>query len=196
MPPEPSSSSGSASSSAAPLQNALASSGEKATSSTSTGATGSQKEKKNQKQGPEVLGGQSQPHVNKTASNTPEKATETNKAKVKKRLPDTEPETPAGKKKKIPPPGCGGAHKKALTCQICTRPRERDQRGSACPTCQKVMREKNCRSIPKVLADPEKCEEIRNESLKLRPLSSPDDKDVRDKISKIEKHLASLKSLL
>ena len=101
-------------------------------------------------------------------------------------------ETPTNKKKKLLPKGYGGHTHKADECVVCQRPREETQKGRACPTCQKIMRIKKNRSIDGVLADAELLAEIKEQSLKEKPLEDPN-KDLRKTVEKLEKALSDLK---
>lgn len=161
--------------------------GEEAASASSTRKPSSTPEKDKQKDSDTVATG--------NPLQTPAK----DSRKATKRKPQAESDTPEDKKKKkkkVPPPGCGGAHPKAQGCKICARPRDAFQRGTACATCQTLMRKKKCRSIPTVLADPAKRDEIRAESLALKPVALDDVQEQRERVAKIEKHLAELKQLL
>eukprot|EP00435_Cladocopium_sp_Y103_P048839 s189_g14.t1 len=134
------------------------------------------------------------------AVKTPQK-TNSEKAKVqgKKRKPVEEPETPEEKPKKILPEGCGGFTTKAMSCQICSRPRETDQRGSACPTCLQIMRGKdfNVRSISKVLADKALHDAIRSKCLEIKPIRSQQHEEhLRNTVSQVEKYLKELKRMV
>ena len=134
------------------------------------------------------------------AVKTPQKTiSEKTKKQGKKRKPAEEPETPEEKSKKILPEGCGGFTTKAMSCQICSRPRDVDQRGSACPTCLQIMRGKdlNVRSISKVLADKAVHNAIQSKSLEVKPIrSQQQEENLRDLVSKVEKYLQGLKRMV
>lgn len=96
--------------------------------------------------------------------------------------------------KKVCPDGMGGSQVKAAACAVCERPRESDQRGKACATCNQLMRRYGERSIPKVLANSELRNKIHKESLEQKPLNNdPDDVDLREKVAKLERLVKDLK---
>ena len=134
------------------------------------------------------------------AVKTPQKtSSEKTKTHGKKRKPVEDPETPEEKPKKILPEGCGGFTTKAMSCQICSRPREVDQRGSACPTCLQIMRGKvfNVRSISKVQADKAMHVAIRSKSLEMKPIRSQQQEEhLRNTVSQVEKYLKELKRMV
>ena len=99
----------------------------------------------------------------------------------------------SGKKKKRPlHEGMSGTQRRALECVVCSRPRESDQRGKACPTCQNVMRQLNARSIPAVLADESLQSKISQESLAAKPIPHHH-ADMRNKLASMERMLRDLK---
>ena len=98
--------------------------------------------------------------------------------KKKKRETPDDLETPAKKKsngKNKVPEGMGGRTVKALSCIICSRPRECDQRGTACPTCLNVMRSNHVRSIEKVLSDEGLKDKIQKASVEIKPVPTEED---------------------
>lgn len=101
--------------------------------------------------------------------------------------------TSTKKPKKVLPAGCGGKTSKAQDCCLCHRPRQPDQRGSACPTCLRKMRECGERSISKVLGQEDLLTKIRSESLAANPLPKANaGEHVQRKISKVEKLLLEI----
>ena len=101
--------------------------------------------------------------------------------------------TSAKKAKKDLPTGCGGKTFKAKECCLCHRPRDSEQRGSACPTCLRKMREHGVRSISKVLSQEDLLTKIRSESLAANPLPKAiAGEHVQRKISKVEKLLLEI----
>ena len=105
---------------------------------------------------------------------------------------DASPETPANKMAK---PSFGGNQTRAQECVICQRPRDREQRGRACPTCQSIMRGQGQRSIEVVLAQKDLCKNVREQSLDAKPIDNPDDGEQQAQIDQIEKLLKNLKRL-
>lgn len=97
--------------------------------------------------------------------------------------------------KKPRPQGCGGKTQRAESCIICERPRTKDQRGSACPTCLNKMRAHNTRSIQAVLSNSNLHEEIKGESLKEKPCRATQPEEMQKTLSKLEKLSSVLESL-
>lgn len=89
--------------------------------------------------------------------------------------------------KKPRPEGCGGKTQRAESCIICERPRTKDQRGSACPTCLNRMRAHNTRSIQAVLSNSNLHEEIKGESLKEKPFRVTQPEEMQKTLAKLEK---------
>ena len=99
--------------------------------------------------------------------------------------------------KKPRPEGCGGKTQRAESCIICERPRTKDQRGSACPTCLNRMRAHNTRSIQAVLSNSNLHEEIKDESLKEKPcrVIQPEEiQKTRVNLEKLSRVLAGLQN--
>lgn len=124
-----------------------------------------------------------------SSSKAPRKKTE----KRARAVQDTEAETPA-KKPSTTAEGFGGSQCKAKACVICHRPRERAQRGRACPTCLVEMRGMGVRSIAVVLEKEALCKDIAEKSLATKPIDQPSDKR-KAIISRMEKLLQDLRSM-
>jgi len=145
----------------------------------------------------------SEPNVVENIDATPEKPVllkHAMKQGVKRFAEKADELTPAGKSdkktKKNMPEGCGGVTAKALSCVICERPREMDQRGQACPTCQNIMRSSHkIRSIPLVLKDDTLKQTIAVQSLKQKPSrESKERQNICRKLADMEKMLQDLQS--
>ena len=145
----------------------------------------------------------SEPTVVENINTTPEKPVvlkHATRQSVKRTAQKADELTPAGKSekktKKDMPEGCGGVTAKALSCVICERPREMDQRGQACPTCQNVMRSSHkIRSIPLVLKDDSLKQSIAIQSLKQKPSREPKvSQNMSRKLADMEKLLQELQS--
>ena len=82
-------------------------------------------------------------------------------------------------------------NKKRSHCEICTRPRAALQRGAACPTCLKTLRDSlGHQSLSSIRGDASTLAKIREASLKTQ------DKDEQERATPVEKRLSRVEDML